>query len=263
MLILAPAVRLVLSSLGLTALASWLWLRVETLAQPSQPSYRRGGRIQLPMPELSGVITLEQALASRRSIREYRSEPITMRELAQLLWSAYGITETRWGFKTTPSAGATYPLEIYAVVRNVEGLEPGAYRYLPHSHELEQTRAGELNQELYSAALEQEWVLKAQLNIVITAVYSRTTRRYGERGVRYVFMEAGHACQNVYLQATALGLGAVAIGAFNDDEIARIVGAGEEEHAIYMIALGRPVKQYRITLEELSSYYTARRLTSS
>jgi len=216
--------------------------------------------VLLPMPRLSSSFPLETALSHRRSIREYTDEPITVDELSQLLWAAYGITETRWGFKTTPSAGATYPLNIYVIADKVEGLTKGAYRYNPYKHSIAMTRRGEeLNYELYKAAVEQEWVLNAAANIVITATYERTTRRYGERGVRYVIMETGHACQNVYLQATALGLGAVAIGAFQDEEVRKIIGAGQNEHALYLIAVGRPVKRYRIDRVELERYYEAMR----
>ncbi|MET1127898.1 MAG: SagB/ThcOx family dehydrogenase [Thermoproteota archaeon] len=220
-----------------------------------------GELVYLPLPRLEGPVSLERALADRRSIREYTGEPVTLEELAQVLWAAYGITETRHGFKTTPSAGATYPLELYVVVRPGgvlagEGafLEPGSYRYDPHSHTLQLVKRGDLSRALYEAALRQEWVLEAAANIVIAAVYERTTRYYGQRGVRYVHMEVGHAGQNVYLQATALGLATVAIGAFYDDQVREIVGLRSEEEPLYIMPLARPVAPYRLEYSDLASY---------
>lgn len=200
-------------------------------------------------------MSLEAALASRRSVREYTGEALSLDEVSQILWSAYGVTETNWGFKTTPSAGGTYPLEIYLVASRVEGLEAGSYKYLPYSHEVELVRNGDLAYDLYRACVDQEWVLKAAANVVITAVYSRTTKRYGERGYRYVYMEVGHAGQNIYLQATSLGLGTVAIGAFYDDQVREIIGAPPWEHPLYVMPLARPRSLYRVDRGRLVEYY--------
>ena len=218
--------------------------------------------ILLPLPSLDGTTSVERALASRRSIREYTREPVLLDELSQVLWSAYGITETRYGFKTTPSAGATYPLEVYAVIgengvitRDGSPLQPGSYKYDPFTHSLRRIRKGaDLTKRLYEAALEQEWILEAPVNLVFTAVFERTTRRYGKRGERYVWIEAGHASQNVYLQATALGLATVAIGAFYDDKIKEIIGAEDPERVLYMMTLARPSKTYMLLEEELASF---------
>ncbi len=227
---------------------------------------RPGGLVYLPLPRLVGEVTLEQALASRRSIREYTGEPLELWELSQVLWAAYGVNEVVHGFKTTPSAGATYPLEVYAVIapRGVytgEGyLEPGSYKYDPHSHTLRQVRRGDLTGELYRAALEQDWVRDAPVNLVFSAVYERTTKRYGERGVRYVHMEVGHAGQNVYLQAAALGLATVAIGAFHDDKVREIIGAPPEEHPLYIMPLARPITPYHLDQAKLQAYIQSSRL---
>ena len=228
---------------------------------------RRGGAatpgpgvVELPLPALDGRVSVERALANRRSIREYLDEPLTIDELSQVLWAAYGITETRYGFKTSPSAGATYPLEIYAVVspggvRAEEGfLEPGSYHYDPHSHTLSLVRRGDLVEALYRAALDQEWVRAAPVNLVFTAVFERTTSRYGPRGERYVWIEVGHAGQNVYLQATAMGLATVAIGAFHDDQVLEVVGAGPGERAAYIMPLARPQWRYMLDAESLKEY---------
>lgn len=228
---------------------------------------RPGGLVYLPMPRLAGEVSLEAALASRRSIREYTREPLELWELSQVLWAAYGVNEVVHGFKTTPSAGATYPLEVYAVVAphgvyTGQGyLEPGSYKYDPHAHVLRQVKGGDLVGDLYKAALEQDWVRGAPVNLVFTAVYERTTKRYGERGVRYVHIEVGHAGQNVYLQAAALGLATVAIGAFHDDKVREIIGAPPEEHPLYIMPLARPIAPYHLDQAMLQAYLEASRAT--
>jgi len=193
--------------------------------------------IELPEPKKHGEMSVEEALQKRRSVREYAKKPLRLEDLAQILWAAQGISKQP-KFRTAPSAGATYPLELYVVVKNVEGLEKGVYHYDPYKHRLELVKTGDFSYELYEACLDQKWVLDAQANVVITAFYERTTERYGERGVRYVHMEAGHAGQNIYLEATALGVGTVAVGAFYDDEVERIVDAEENERALYVYPLG-------------------------
>ncbi|MCY0891662.1 MULTISPECIES: SagB/ThcOx family dehydrogenase [Pyrobaculum] len=217
--------------------------------------------ILLPYPKLSGLVSVEEALANRRSIRDYTEEPLTLEELSQLLWAAYGVSETRYGLRTAPSAGAQYPLELYALVgtngvKTDKGyLAPGIYHYDPHSHSITLLKQGDFREDLYYAALEQRWVLTAPVSLIFTAVYSRTVRVYGERGrVRYVPMDLGHAGQNVYLQATALGLGTVAVGAFNDEEVARILGLSERETPLYIMPVGRPVSRYRLSEKELIDY---------
>jgi len=212
--------------------------------------------VYLPLPRIKGNMSVEEALAYRRSIREYRKEPLTLFQLSQILWAAQGISETKWGFRTCPSAGATYPLEVYVVVgeNGVIGLDAGVYHYDPHSHTLRLIKKGDYKEELYKAGLNQPWILNAPVNLVIAAEYERTTRRYGERGIRYVHMEVGHAGQNVYLEATALGLGTVVIGAFYDDQVREIVGAPKNQHPLYIIPIGVPEKKYRITESELWDY---------
>lgn len=186
-------------------------------------------------------MSLEEALKQRRSIRRYSDREMTEAELAQLLFSGQGVTGSIRGLnlRTAPSAGATYPMELYAVVNNVEGLTPGIYRYLPASHSLELLDSGDFAKALSAACLGQGSVEKAAVNFVITAVPVRITGRYGERSARYVYMEAGHIGQNILLQATSLGLGGVPIGAFNDREVNRILSLEEDrEITVYIIAVG-------------------------
>ncbi len=226
-----------------------------------------GGIVYLPLPRIrSDVLSVEEALAYRRSIRDYKDEPITIEQLSQLLWAAYGVTNPSKGFKTTPSAGATYPLEIYVVVKpkgvvldNGSYLEPGSYKYDWKTHSLKLVKKGDLSRDLMRAALDQEWVGEAPINIVIAAVFERTTRYYGERGIRYVYMEVGHAGQNVYLEATALGLGCVVVGAFYDEMVKDVVGLGKDEEPMYIIPVGVPEKQYRVTEEEIHDFIRGNR----
>ncbi len=270
-----PGRRLFLRSLLASMLAAIgiliylpLRYRTKTIDSDRGGAILAGGKVLLPLPSLDGGASVEKSLANRRSIRDYTSEPITINELGQILWAAYGITEVRYGFKTTPSAGATYPLEIYAVI-DPEGvvvdegyLDPGSYKYNPHTHSLLQVKQGDLSKQLYEAALEQDWVLDAPVNIVITAVFERTMKRYGSRGIRYVWIEVGHAGQNIYLQAVSLGLATAAIGAFYDDKVKEIIGASPQEEPLYIMPLARPSKRYTLEEEDLASYIYSMRTRS-
>lgn len=202
------------------------------------PSQEQAEVIKLPEPRYDSDVSLEQSLLERRSVRDYSGQPLTLPEISQLTWAAQGLTDPR-GFRTAPSAGGLYPLELYIVVGDVEGLAAGAYRYQPDGHQLVKTADGDKRAELTSAALEQEWVEEAAADFVFTAVYERTTGKYGERGIRYVHMEAGHAAQNLCLQATALGLGAVTIGAFYDKEVSQLLNLPADEEPLYVIPVGR------------------------
>lgn len=194
--------------------------------------------IALPPPRLDSDFSIEEALLLRRSVREYTGEPLTLDEISQLLWAAQGITDPR-GFRTAPSAGGLYPLEVYLVAGDVENLEAGVYRYRPQGHELVKIQSGDLREALCNAALGQTWVKEAAVDLVIVGVYERTTVKYGDRGIRYVHMEAGHAAQNVCLQATALGMGTVTVGAFYDDQVQKILMAPENEKPLYVMPVGR------------------------
>lgn len=198
--------------------------------------YAKGEKMKLPKPRYTSSVSVEEAMLKRRSIRSYKNEALTIEEVSQLLWSAQGIT-AGWGGKTVPSAGATYPLEIYLVVGNVKGIEPGVYHYLEETHEIVKINGKDIRKELTRAALGQEYINNAPISIVIAAKYARTTARYGERGIRYVDNEVGHCGQNIHLQCEALGLGTVVIGAFHDEQVKKILGIKEEPR--YIMPVGK------------------------
>jgi SagB-type dehydrogenase family enzyme len=190
--------------------------------------------LQLPAPERKGRMSLEEALAARRSVREFRQEPITDRELSQLLRAAQGITSPD-GLRTAPSAGAVYPLEVWVATAS------GFYHYEPHKHRLTRHLEGDLRPDIHRAALMQEAILQAPVVLVIAAAYERTAQKYGEqRTPRYVHMEAGHSAQNLLLEAVALGLGGVLIGAFNDREVERVLSLPADQKPLYLIPVGHP-----------------------
>lgn len=196
------------------------------------------GPVALPKPRTTGNVSLEQALHQRRSLRSYSRAALPLEEAAQLLWAAQGVT-ARSGYRTAPSAGALYPLETFLCAGRVDGLPAGVYRYRPDRHDLVPVAAGDRRTELAAAALAQSWVREAPIVIALAAVYQRVTGRYMQRGVRYAWMEAGHAAQNVLLQAAALGLGGVPVGAFDDRAVARVLRMAPEEEPLYLIPVGR------------------------
>ena len=201
-----------------------------------------GEVIRLPRARTDGGTSLEETLSKRRSIRDFdTSKGLTLEQLGQLLWACQGITSPR-GLRTAPSAGALYPLEIYAVVSRVESIEPGIYHYLTGpgvgEQSIEIVHGGEFSSKLSQAALGQESIQEAAVNVVIGGIIERTAIKYGGRAGRYVLIEVGHAGQNVVLQATALGLGAVTIGAFSDDRVRDLIGADFEP--FYIIPVGIP-----------------------
>ena len=220
----------------------------------------------LPFPRIITNMSIEESILYRRSIRDYASEPITLMELSMILWAAQGITNTQYRFRASPSAGATYPLELYVVIgerkvlvdKNVF-IDAGIYKYDVYRHSLVLIKAGDYREQLSDAALRQEWVKNAAVDIVICAVYERTTARYGDRGIRYVHIEVGHVGQNIYLMATALNLGTVAVGAFYDEKVSEIIGTVENEYPLYIMPIGRPTKLYRISFEEISNFYKGNR----
>jgi len=194
--------------------------------------------IQLPPPRLDSPVSVEHALRTRRSVRSYGNEPLTLEQTGQLLWAAQGTTSVR-GFRTPPSAGALYPMELYLIAGQVTGLSAGVYHYSCRDHALSQTLSGDRRGPLCQAALNQSCVRHAPAVFLLCGVYQRITRRYGERGIRYVFMEAGHAAQNVCLQAVALDLGTVVIGAFRDEEVSQALHLPDPEVPLYLIAAGK------------------------
>jgi SagB-type dehydrogenase family enzyme len=195
--------------------------------------------IRLPRLTLSSERSLESVLQGRRSVREYAGKPLSREELGQLLWAAQGVTGPG-GLRTAPSAGALYPLEVDVVVGDVAGLPSAIYRYKPDRHELVVSGEGDRRRELRAAALGQDCVGAAAAIISLAAVYERTSGKYGERGIRYVHIEVGHAAQNVCLQAAALGLGAVIVGSFEDGSVKRVLGLAGGEEPLALIPVGQP-----------------------
>lgn len=194
--------------------------------------------IKLPDPLNESTTSIEKALLKRRSVRSYKDSPLRLSEVSQLLWAAQGITSPR-GLRTAPSAGALYPLEVYVVAGNVDGLPEGVYHYRPDNHEVALVVTGDKRGELCQAALGQTSVKNAPAVIVFSAVYERTSMKYGERGTQYVHMEIGHAAQNVFLQAVSLEMGTVVIGAFYDDAVREVMKMTEREQPLYIMPVGR------------------------
>ncbi len=193
--------------------------------------------VDLPEPELESEASLASALLHRRSVREFNTRGLTVSEVGQLLWAAQGITGGG-GLRTAPSAGALYPLELYLLAAHVEGAPVGLYRYEPARHALEQVSTDDHGARLARAAARQTWIREAPAILVIAAVYNRTTGKYGDRGVRYVHMEVGHAAQNVYLQATALGLGTTFVGAFSDGAVRDVLKLPDDHAPLGIMPLG-------------------------
>jgi len=206
---------------------------------PAVKVYPQAPRIPLPAPHRPPA-DLWEVIAARRSRREYLSGPLSLEDLSTLLYAAQGITEPRWGFRASPSAGALYPIETYVAVHDVAGLEMGLYHYAVADHALERLRAGDLRAALVLAGVGQEMLGTAQVCFILTAVFQRTRWRYRERTYRYILLEAGHIGQNIYLAATGLGLGACAVGAFLDDRVNDLLGVdGSEEAALYLLTVGK------------------------
>ena len=192
----------------------------------------------MPAPRRDSAISLEKALRSRRSVREFAAEPLELWQISQLAWAAQGITGPDLQ-RRAPSAGALYPLDLYLVTGNVNGLPPGIYKYNLNDHELRLSVQSDIRRELCGAALSQASILQAAAVFAVSAVYKRTTAKYGDRGIRYVHMEAGHAAQNLLLQAAVLGLGAVLVGAFRDERVRQILLLSEIESPLYLIPVGK------------------------
>lgn len=198
--------------------------------------------IKLPPPSLKGKISVEEAIYKRQSVRRYRKEPLSIDQVSQVLWSAQGTTG-RGGRRAAPSAGATYPLEIFLLTGDgtVEGLEAGIYHYNVDSHSLSLHQPGDFRRELAQASLDQGFLAAAPVDIVVCALYQRTSYRYGRRGERYVHMEVGHVGENVHLQVITLGLATVMVGAFDDEEVRRVLGLEEIIKPLYIMPVGKPL----------------------
>lgn len=225
---------------GGTACMAWRW------SEKPKPSPTPAGQsftnqpgaptIPLPPPRLQGTISLEETLAKRRSVRQFRPDSISIEQLSQLCWATQGITHPA-GLRTAPSAGALYPLEVYVL------LPQGVYHYDPQAHTLIRWQEGDLRPALHAVALRQDAILQAPAVFVITAVYERTQAKYGkQRSPRYVQIEVGHAAQNFLLQAVALGLGSVPIGAFYDEGVQEALNLPADHQPLYLLPVGVPAE---------------------
>ena len=190
--------------------------------------------IKLPKPSYKGTVSVEETILKRRSVRNFSKDKLPLEFISQLLWSAQGITNQRNKFRAAPSAGALYPMELYIVSPD------GVFHYIPDGHLLRKQQHADLRQELANASWGQNFVAVAGISIVIVAEYGRTTWRYGNRGIRYVDMEAGHIAQNIHLQAVALNLGSVPVGAFNDKVVKSLLKLPPAQEPIYIIPVGYP-----------------------
>lgn len=197
-----------------------------------------GQHVPLEPPRLKGALSVEEALHQRRSVRSFAAVALDLRDVAQVLWAAQGVTHPE-GHRTAPSAGALQPLAVYLVAGNVAGLAPGVYRYQPQQHALVLTQTGDARGRLAAAALGQASVRDAPAVLVISAVYQRTAQKYGKRAQRYVHIEVGHAAQNVYLQATASGLGTVLVASFDDLKVGDVLGLPADHVPLGLMPVGR------------------------
>lgn len=187
--------------------------------------------LEMSRPKTKGAISVEEAIHKRRSVRAFITKEITMDDISQLLWACQGITGSG-DRRASPSAGALYPLEIYLVKND------GLYHYIPRGHKIEKILDEDIRRQLADAAYGQGFVAEAPIDIIICAVYERVMSRYNERGIRYTDMEAGHAAQNVFLQAVALGLDSVAVGAFGDVAVAKIMRLPAGVKPLYILPVG-------------------------
>ena len=197
--------------------------------------------MELPSPRIRGEISLEEAVKGRRTVRTFTGKPLSLEQLAQLLWAAQGITEERGRKRAAPSGGALYPMDIYVLVgkEGVKGVDAGIYHYDPGDHALSKVHEGDQGEALARAALGQMWMAGAPVNFVIAAEYSRICIKYGDRGVRYAMIEAGHIGQNVFLQAQALGLSAGIVGAFRDRDVQKVTGIPGSHEPLLIMPVGQ------------------------
>jgi SagB-type dehydrogenase family enzyme len=206
---------------------------------PRHKTYPDAERIALPDPAGFQGLSVEDALDTRRSVRQYSDGPLSLPTLSRLLYAAQGVTEQRTGFRAAPSAGALYPLEVYPVVHNVAEITSGIYHYAVQEHGLEMLQQGDFRGRVTQAGLYQQFLGQAGVCFVLSAVFQRTRWKYRERAYRYVLLEAGHVGQNLYLAATALGLGACAVGAFLDNQLNDLLGLdGASEGVLYVVSVG-------------------------
>lgn len=203
-------------------------------------SGKGGGRMQLPEPMLDGDVSLERTIHKRRTVRSFDRKALTLKHLSQLLWAAQGITETGGFKRAAPSAGALYPMDVYAVVGRdcIEKVDPGVYHYNPADHSLSLVQEGDRRRDVAEASLWQMWMADAPLTLVITAEYSRIMVKYRQRGIRYAMIEAGHIGQNIFLQCQGMGLEAGIVGAFEDEKVVQVMGIKTTHEPLLIMPVG-------------------------
>lgn len=221
-------------------LTAWAWSLVFFVTLGCAVQVHGDQEIALAEPTIQGEISLEQAIRQRRSVREYGPDPLTFSEISQLAWAAQGVTDPAQGYRAAPSAGATYPIEIDFLITGSDVVEDGIYRYQVENHALARRLTGDRRREVYEVALQQDSILQAPVLMLVSGKLARTEARYGERAPRFMYMEAGHVAQNVSLQATALGIDMVVVGAFRDAELARVIQLETGEQPLYILPLGKP-----------------------
>jgi len=215
----------------------YLWLNQDKILKNINNNMNISNKktIELLEPRYDSEVSLEKAINQRNSVRQYSSQEISLKDLSQILWAANGLNQK--GSRTAPSAGALYPIELY-VVGKCENYPAGIYHYQPDQHILEKIKEGDFLSKLSEIGLGQKWISQAPLNIVLTGVVSRTTEKYGDRAAQYVALEAGHVGQNIYLQAGALNLGTVSVGALYDDQMSDFLNFEESQKAYYIFPIG-------------------------
>ncbi len=229
------------SSIIIIGISKFLFSTNDNLSKKNKQVMRE--MIELPAPNKKGIMSVEESLQKRRSIRQYKNISLSLEQISQVLWAAYGVSDAESfrgiKLKTAPSAGATFPLEIYLMAGNVEGIESGLYKYHPEEHGLTLHLSGDIRDKVASACLGQRMLKDAPASVIYNAVFDRTASRYGQRGIdRYVCMDLGHSAQNVYLQTTAIGLATCAIGAFDDDKLSKIIKPLDNEEVLYLMPFG-------------------------
>lgn len=203
--------------------------------------------IDLPMPEEIPAINIDfmAAVELRTSVRDYQNMPVSLLELSFLLWCTQGVKQVLGGDKATlrtvPSAGARHAIETYLLINNVEGLKPGLYHFLALEHKLAQVNMTDtIAEEISNACLNQKFVISGAVTFIWVADVARMTWRYGERGYRYLHLDAGHICQNLYLSAQVIGCGACALAAFDDEQLNSVMGIdGQKQFVVYVGTVGK------------------------
>lgn len=196
--------------------------------------------IKLPEPKTTGVLSVEEAIAFRRTRRTFAAKPLSMPDLSQVLWAAQGITEKRWKHRAAPSGGALFPIDLHIVVRKdgVKTLPAGIYKYIPDGHYLQTRSEGDVNTKLRDVGYSQTFFADSPICLILVAEPKRSTWKYGERGYRYIYMEAGHIAENIQLIGESLGFSVGLVGAFKDESVAELLNLKKDESPLYIIPVG-------------------------